>query len=141
MRIWNFLIIYSCWSDAGKKALNDENDTAVGEDLEERNSVFLKDNLPKAEFKKIEKEEKKRQMKEKLKVIDQIGLNLTDDRKSGLRGSSQPRPRKFYRTIGDGDLLSYKNVQNVDIQTYYGGLCGGLCSINCTTDLSILECW
>ena len=26
MRIWNFLIIYSCCSDAGKKALNDEND-------------------------------------------------------------------------------------------------------------------
>ena len=94
MRIWNFLIIYSCWSDAGKKALEDENDTAVDGDLEERNSVFLKDNLPKAEYKKIEKEEKKRQMKEKLKVIDQIGFNLTNDRKSGVRGSTQPRPSK-----------------------------------------------
>ena len=29
--------------------MEDENDTAVDGDLEERNSVFLKDNLPKEE--------------------------------------------------------------------------------------------
>ena len=37
------MIIYSCWADAGKKALNDENHTAVDGDLEEKNSVFLTD--------------------------------------------------------------------------------------------------
>ena len=47
MRIWNFLIIYSCLADAGKKTLNDENHTAVDEDLEEKKSVFLTDILPK----------------------------------------------------------------------------------------------
>ena len=78
MRIWNFLIIYSCLADAGKKALNDENHTAVDEDLEEKNSVFLTDILPKKEYKVIEKKGKK--------TIHQIGLNLTDDRKSGLYG-------------------------------------------------------
>ena len=41
------------------KALNDKNDTAVDEDLEEKNSVFLKDDLPKKEYEVIEKEEKK----------------------------------------------------------------------------------
>ena len=48
MRIWNFLIIYSCWSDGG---LIDENDTAVDENLGEKKTVFLKDVLPKNEYK------------------------------------------------------------------------------------------
>lgn len=64
MRIWNFLIIYSCWSDGG---LIDENDTAVDENLGEKKAVFLKDVLPKNEYKVVEKEEKKAKMKEKLK--------------------------------------------------------------------------
>ena len=57
MRIWNFLIIYSCLTDAGKKALDDENHTAVDEDLEEKKSVFLTDILPKKEYKVIEKKD------------------------------------------------------------------------------------
>ena len=48
MRIWNFLIIYSCWSDGG---LIEENDTAVDENLGEKKTVFLKDVLPKDEYK------------------------------------------------------------------------------------------
>ena len=68
MRIWNFLIIYSCWSDGG---LIDENDTAVDENLGEKKTIFLKDVLPKAEYKVVEKEEKKAKMKEKLKVLSQ----------------------------------------------------------------------
>ena len=64
MRIWNFLIIYSCWSNA------DENDTAVDENKE--HSVFLKDVLPKEEYKVVEQEQQKTKMEEKLKVNDQI---------------------------------------------------------------------
>ena len=45
MRIWNFLIIYSCWSDGG---LIEGNDTAVDENLGEK-TIFLKDVLPKDE--------------------------------------------------------------------------------------------
>ena len=43
MRIWNYLIIYSCWSDGG---LIEGNDTAVDENLGEK-TIFLKDVLPK----------------------------------------------------------------------------------------------
>ena len=64
MRIWNFLIIYSCLSDADKKGLEDENDTAV----DEEHTVFLKDVLPKEEYKVVEEEQKKTKMEEKLKV-------------------------------------------------------------------------
>lgn len=72
MRIWNFLIIYSCWSDAGKaKQSVDENDTAavakpVGE--EENHGVYLKAVLPPEEYKVVEKERKKSEMQDKLKV-------------------------------------------------------------------------
>ena len=74
MRIWNFLIIYSCWSDGG---LIDENDSAVDENLGEKKTVFLKDVLPKDEYKVVEKEEKKAKMKEKLKVFS-LNLGLLD---------------------------------------------------------------
>ena len=67
MRIWNFLIIYSCLSDADKKGLEDENDTAI----DEVHTVFLKDVLPKEEYKVVEEEQKKTKMEEKLKVPTQ----------------------------------------------------------------------
>ena len=67
MRIWNFLIIYSCLSDADKKGLEDENDTAI----DEEHTVFLKDVLPKEEYKVVEEEQKKTKMEEKLKVPTQ----------------------------------------------------------------------
>ena len=63
MRIWNLLLIYSSWSDAAKKV--DENDTAVGEKNVE---VYLKDVLPQEDYKEVEKDVKKTQMQEKLKV-------------------------------------------------------------------------
>ena len=78
MRIWNFLIIYSCLSDADKKGLEDENDTAVDENQDNENTVFLKDVLPKEEYKVVEEEQKKTKMEEKLKVPTQkLGLSVS----------------------------------------------------------------
>ena len=78
MRIWNFLIIYSYLSDADKKGLDDENDTAVDENLDKEHTVFLKDVLPKEEYKVVEKEQKKTKMEEKLKVPTQkLGFSVS----------------------------------------------------------------
>ena len=132
MRIWNFLIIYSCWSDGG---LIDENDTAVDENLGEKKTVFLKDVLPKNEYKVgdprnragrlhraadqavrrslyqvVEKEEKKAKMKEKLKVLSQ---------RRGIPYTSGKIITKF-RMLGneknaDGLLVDtvYDQIQNI----------------------------
>ena len=67
MRIWNLLLIYSSWSDAATKV--DENDTAaVGNQNEKNVEVYLKDVLPQEDYKEVEKDVKKTQMQEKLKV-------------------------------------------------------------------------
>ena len=82
MRIWNFLIIYSCLSDADKKGLEDENDTAVDENQDNEHTVFLKDVLPKEEYKVVEEEQKKTKMEEKLKVPTQkLGLGVSQSSK------------------------------------------------------------
>ena len=82
MRIWNFLIIYSCLSDADKKGLEDENDTAVDESQDNEHTVFLKDVLPKEEYKVVEEEQKKTKMEEKLKVPTQkLGLSVSQSSK------------------------------------------------------------
>ena len=70
MKIWNFLIIYSCWVDAGVKAPA-ENDTKLPVDKpagDKPKQVILKGLIPEDEFKKLEKEVKKEDMKDKLKV-------------------------------------------------------------------------
>jgi len=69
MRIWNFLVIYSCWSDAGKKKQSaNENDTAVVEKQAVRGQVFLKNVIPPDAYKVFEKSTKKEEMREKVKV-------------------------------------------------------------------------
>lgn len=66
MRIWNLLLIYSSWSDAAKKA--DENDTAaVEKQNEESTGVYLQNVLPAEEYKEVEKDVKKMEMQNKLK--------------------------------------------------------------------------
>ena len=69
MRIWNFLVIYSCWSDAGKKKKSaKENDTAAAEKQAVRGQVFLKNVIPPDAYKDFEKSTKKEEMREKVKV-------------------------------------------------------------------------
>ena len=69
MRIWNFLVIYSCWSDAGKKKQSaKENDTAAVEKKALRGQVFLKNVISPDAYKDFEKSTKKEEMREKVKV-------------------------------------------------------------------------
>ena len=67
MRIWSFLVVYSCWSDAGKEKQSvNENDTAAK--ALTKGQVFLKDVLPPEEYKPFEKASKQEEMRDKIKV-------------------------------------------------------------------------
>ena len=67
MKIWNFLVVYSCWADAGKEKQSvNENDTAAK--ALTKGQVFLKDVLPPEEYKPFEKASKQEEMRDKIKV-------------------------------------------------------------------------
>ena len=75
MRIWSFLVVYSCWSDAGKEKQSvNENDTAAK--ALTKGQVFLKDVLPPEEYKPFEKASKQEEIREKIKVVE-IGNSMT----------------------------------------------------------------